>query len=151
MGLPMSSSREDNQFIFPSTSPIDFEPEEALKAVDMIVATGAERAYLTHFGCITDLKKCGDKLKYGIHQHEYVRNKLVWEYEERTANNQSFTDEDMDRIAKRLVRSYFKEELRKHSLPTNSKDLDTLLAMDMKLNAEGIVVAAKRQIKALQK
>ena len=42
-------------FLFPSSSPVDFEPKEAHLAIDKILATKAERAFVTHeIGCHAD-------------------------------------------------------------------------------------------------
>ena len=56
-GLAYPELQDPAVFIFPSTSPTDFEGEEALASVDRVANTGAGRAMLTHFG---ELRRIGE-------------------------------------------------------------------------------------------
>jgi len=44
-------------FIFPTTTPVHFDPAAAHASIDRIVATGAQAAYLTHYSRVTDLPR----------------------------------------------------------------------------------------------
>jgi len=50
-------------FVFPTTSPTDFEGGEALAAVDRIVGCGAGRAMLTHFGALPRPAEAREQLR----------------------------------------------------------------------------------------
>eukprot|EP01127_Copromyxa_protea_P011860 TRINITY_DN3025_c0_g1_i2.p1 TRINITY_DN3025_c0_g1~~TRINITY_DN3025_c0_g1_i2.p1 ORF type:complete len:271 (-),score=46.12 TRINITY_DN3025_c0_g1_i2:260-1072(-) len=52
--------------LFPSSSPVDFEPDEAHISIEKILATKAERAYPTHFGVWEDLPRGAKMLHDGI-------------------------------------------------------------------------------------
>jgi len=56
----------NGEFIFPSSTPIDFDPPEAHKSVDRIMACEPARVYLTHFSQVTDLGRLADDLHEGI-------------------------------------------------------------------------------------
>ncbi|HUX37522.1 MAG TPA: MBL fold metallo-hydrolase [Rectinemataceae bacterium] len=62
-GLAYPELQGGGLFVFPSTSPTDFEGEEALEAVDRIAASGAGRAMLTHFGELRDLSAARQALR----------------------------------------------------------------------------------------
>lgn len=49
-GLAYPDLQDRGLFVFPSTSPTDFEGAEALAAIDRIASCGARRVMLTHFG-----------------------------------------------------------------------------------------------------
>ncbi|MEI6386123.1 MAG: MBL fold metallo-hydrolase [Spirochaetota bacterium] len=54
-GLFYPELQERGLFIFPSSSPTDFEGAEALAAVDRIAAAGAGRVMLSHFGELREI------------------------------------------------------------------------------------------------
>ena len=48
---------EKGEFIFPTTTPPHFEPTEAHKAVDRIMAQEPDRLYLTHYSRVNDVQR----------------------------------------------------------------------------------------------
>lgn len=62
-GLCYPELQERGLFIFPSSSPTDFEGEEALAAVDRIAATGTGRVMLTHFGEVRKVGAAREQLR----------------------------------------------------------------------------------------
>ncbi|KAJ3442597.1 beta-lactamase related protein [Anaeramoeba flamelloides] len=59
----------DNLAIFPSTTPIDFEPDLALKAISDVNSLHPRRLYLSHYGRIDDIKTATNNLVYGINSY----------------------------------------------------------------------------------
>jgi len=62
-GLAYPELQSPDVFIFPSTSPTDFEGEEALASVDRVAACGAGRAMLTHFGELSRIEEARQQLR----------------------------------------------------------------------------------------
>ena len=62
-GLAYPALQHKGHFIFPTTSPTHFDPLEAKASLDKILATGAERAFLTHFGEIGNLPEAARQLR----------------------------------------------------------------------------------------
>ena len=62
-GLHYPELQFGEPFIFPSTSPTDFEGDEALVAVDRIASSGFGRAMPTHFGELRDLAGARERLR----------------------------------------------------------------------------------------
>ena len=54
------------EFIFPTTTPIHFDPPEAHKAIDRIMALQPETLYLTHYSRVTDLARLADDMHQRI-------------------------------------------------------------------------------------
>lgn len=53
-------------FLICTCTPPEFNAPEALRSVEMITATGAERVYLGHFGVITDVARGAEQLTRSI-------------------------------------------------------------------------------------
>lgn len=133
------------EFLFPSTSPIDFDPDEAHKAVDLIVNTKAERAYLTHFGVWEDMKKGAEQMHFGIQVHENIMNTVE---DMLTIENRS--DEYVEDYAYSKIKKFINDQLISYNINHESKEIWDILETDVRLNAQGLVVAAKRNIKKLK-
>lgn len=54
------------EFIFPTTTPASFDPEQAHKSVDRIMDCKPERLYLTHYSRVTDLDRLAADMHSGI-------------------------------------------------------------------------------------
>lgn len=133
-GLAYPDLQKKGLFILPSTSPTGFEPEEAIKSVDRILATGAQRVFLTHFGELTDLVLAAAQLKADL---QYSGELM------REAASSSLTDLELDAFCEERLMKYFQGRLEKLSLAGNSQTWD-ILKLDLNLNAVGIAFAAKR-------
>lgn len=133
-GLAYPDLQKKGLFIFPSTSPTGFEPEEAIKSVDRILATGATRVFLTHFGEVTDLAHAAQQLKADLQFSGDLMRK---------AAASSLMDSELDAFCEEGLMKYFHERLEKLSLAGDSQIWD-ILKLDLNLNAVGIAVAAKR-------
>ncbi len=62
-GLAYPELQGGGLFVFPSSSPTDFEGEEAVAALDRIAYSGAGRALLTHFGELRNLEEARRQLR----------------------------------------------------------------------------------------
>ena len=54
------------EFIYPTTTPASFDPDEAHKAVDRVMACNPQQLYLTHFSRVTDLERLARDMHDGI-------------------------------------------------------------------------------------
>lgn len=54
------------EFIFPTTTPIDFDPAEAHKSVDRVMAYEPGQIYLTHYSRVSDLPRLAGDMHQGI-------------------------------------------------------------------------------------
>ena len=144
MGFSFGSLPENmKDFLFPSSSPVDFEPLEAHKAVDRILATKAERAYLTHGGVWDDMNLGAMQMHYGIQQFDLIMQDLIARMKDAEARNIPLDEDGLHQHALSKMRRFFEEELQKHGLKHEEPEIWDLLATDIELNAQGLVIAAK--------
>ncbi len=137
-GLAYPDLQSHGLFIFPSTSPTDFDPLEARKSIERIAESGARRAYLTHFGEITSLREAANQLIGYLDELEpYYRQILE------TAEGDRPEAELTQECAKR-IRAYLEGKYRAQGGVPHEKFWN-LLKLDIELNASGMVFAAKKR------
>lgn len=138
---PLLQRPDKPVFAFPSTTPTDFEEAAAHEAVDRILETGAETAYLTHFGPHTDL----DAIAEALHRLLASHGALVEE-----ADESDVPDNDLDRWFESRVRAMFDAELVRHELHDDA-EARAWIDFDAELNAQGLAFAVrKRRFKRAQ-
>jgi len=116
---------------FPSTSPTDFDADEARKSVQRVLDLGAEVAYPTHFGPVRDLAGVAGQLRRWLDlSAELVAGA-------RAAGNPPDTE---GRIRGRLE----EEMTRALGGLALSPEGRSLLDLDLGLNAQGLAFAARR-------
>ena len=57
---------ENGAFLFPTTTPIQFDPEALKASVKRLMATSPDYMYLTHFGRVNNLKKMSEDMLEGV-------------------------------------------------------------------------------------
>lgn len=113
------------EFIYPTTTPVHFDPPEAHKAIDRIMACEPQRLYLTHYSRVTGLAKLAEDLHRRI--DDFVG--LVRSH----AN-----DADRTAALQNSMYEYFLPQLREHGCIINDDALRGLLKMDVELNSMGL-------------
>jgi glyoxylase-like metal-dependent hydrolase (beta-lactamase superfamily II) len=134
-GLVYPALQHHGRFAIASTSPIDFDPDEAHRAIDRVLGLGARHACLTHYDAIDDLSEVAAQLRVWIDRSQaWLEECLASERpaEEETARIETAIRAELARLAFR------------------AEDW-ALLATDIQLNAQGIVVAAQRRKRAREK
>lgn len=132
-GLCYPALQSRGTFVFPSTSPTDFAPEEAMASVRRIAATGS-RAYLTHFGEVADRARAADQLLEHLSFSEALMKEAMAREE---------TGEALTAFCHGELRTRFQSALERHGLPTDEATWK-LLKLDLDLNAQGIAYAAEK-------
>ncbi|MCM2277420.1 MAG: MBL fold metallo-hydrolase [Oligoflexia bacterium] len=137
-GLRYPALQSRGLFIFPSTSPTDFDPREAQASVRKIARSGASRAYLTHFGALEGLAEAEEQLL----AHLDFSEKLLEE-----AVRSPFSGSELEADCERKLREYYRDFSESHGLGFGDAEWE-LLGLDLELNAQGIAFAAqKRRVK----
>jgi glyoxylase-like metal-dependent hydrolase (beta-lactamase superfamily II) len=133
-GLAYPVLQRNGLFIFPSSSPTDFDPDAALETLDKIGNAGVRRVFLTHFGELTDM----DAARRRLREFLEFSGKL---YREAVSGTEGF-----EALAGRFeaeLRRIFEEVAARTGLLLTPDDWE-LLATDLRLNAEGIAFAGIR-------
>jgi glyoxylase-like metal-dependent hydrolase (beta-lactamase superfamily II) len=133
-GLAYPCLQRNGLFIFPSTSPTDFDPSAAMETLDTILATGAERAFLTHFGELRDMSAAREQLLAHLRFCERL-------YGEAKSGEEEF-EVLRNRFAAEL-RGNFERLAAKAGLTLTTGDW-RIVDTDLRLNADGIAFAGIR-------
>lgn len=120
-------------FIFPTTTPVHFDPQAAHVSLDRLMGYRPEAVYLTHFGRVTDL----DRLAADMHA-------ALDAFVDIAERHAGAGDARLDNI-RRDMRAYLGERLAAHGSHLGESQIDTLLEMDIELNAQGLLVWLDRQ------
>ncbi len=112
-------------FIFPSTTPPHFDPVEAHRSVDRILALRPERLYLTHFSAVTDVERLGADMHRSI--DAFVSIALA-------CNGL----EDRDTALKERLFEHLAERLEAHGFAGGRDAMWPLLEADVILNGQGL-------------
>ncbi len=133
-GLAYPALQGGGLFIIPSSSPTDFDPNEAIAAVDRIAASGAQVAYLTHFGPIRDVAAAAAQLKGHLRFMGALLDK---------AKTSPLGGGELAAVCRKSMRDYLEVELRKRGLGSDESAW-RVLKLDCELNGDGIAWAARR-------
>ncbi|SEQ06616.1 Metallo-beta-lactamase superfamily protein [Ectothiorhodospira magna] len=122
-------------FVYPTTTPVQFDPQALHASVDRLVAQGLDYMYLTHFGRVG-----GDALgRLQSDQHEMIEAFLALGHAHRQdgeGRHQALWDGMMALFVKRLA---------DHGCQLPESRIRELLAMDVELNVQGLEVWLDKQ------
>ncbi len=125
----------DRVFIFPTTTPVQFDPDAMRASIDRMLATAPRQMFLTHYGSIGHVADCGARLKTSI--DDTVRVALA---------HRDPTDPTarLAALTAALVDLYV-HDARALGVTRAPADIAALLHEDAALNAAGLVVWLDRR------
>lgn len=133
-GLRYPMLQTKGLFVLPSTSPTDFDPEAAVESVHRIARTGS-RAFLTHYGEVTELEAAAAQLV----EHLGFSGRLLQQAIESDASGPA-----LDVFCEEALRSHYERSLASRGLVLD-EEAWRLLQLDLALNAQGIAFTAARR------
>jgi len=113
------------EFIFPTTTPVHFDPPEAHKAIDRIMALEPLQLYLTHFSRIDALPRLADDMHRRIDDFVDMIRRHASDERRTAAMHESMFD-------------YFRGRLAEHGFNGTDERLHALLDIDVELNTMGL-------------
>lgn len=115
-------------FIFPTTTPTQFEPEEMRRSINRLLSFAPEAMYLTHYSRVMDApQRASDLLR-----HLDVLVVLALAEKDRGAERHQGIKQAMTR--------YLFEQLRTHGCELPEAELLAIWETDLELNAQGLCV-----------
>src|SRR5258706_367596 len=63
---------DGHQFVFPTSSPVQFDPEAEHRSLDLILGLKPRAIYVTHFGKVRDIPRLGDDMHRLVAAHEQL-------------------------------------------------------------------------------
>lgn len=118
----------DRHFIFPTTTPTQFEPDAMHRSIDRLLAFKPEAIYLTHYSRIGNIPQLGRDLHRRLDRHLEI-----------AIDGNSDLACRHDRIKSGLT-NYLLEEVREHGCTFPERTILDLWATDLELNAQGLEV-----------
>lgn len=134
-GLVYPALQRNGLFAIPSTSPTDFDAPEAKKSLERILATGAERAYLTHFGEQQDLEGIAATLRAQLDEYGAIADQ---------AFQDELDGEPLARFCEERVGAIFERVLAERGL-AGDPEARAILSTDRDLNAQGVAFSVKKR------
>jgi glyoxylase-like metal-dependent hydrolase (beta-lactamase superfamily II) len=121
-------------FIFPTTTPTQFDPEQLIASIDRMVAYAPQAMYLMHFSRVTDVPRLAESLKAQIRE-------LV-----RIARHHAGATDRYAAIRAEM-RGLWLDLAHRHGCALSDAEIEKLLAGDLDLNAQGLVTWLDRHHK----
>lgn len=114
------------RFIFPTTTPIQFDPPALLQSIDRLMALKPKQMYLTHFGKIEPTDAIVSQLKKRIHHFTQI------------ALTEKHNDGDRQKNIETQLRNYLLKELAAMPCQQSIEFCEQFLQNDIDLNAQGL-------------
>ena len=119
-------------FIFPTTTPTQFDPGQMHASIERIAALDPEAVYLTHYSRVGDAGRLAETLHRDV--DEFV------------AIAEEHADEpDAEDNIRHALHDYLARRLDEHGVEVTPRDRETWLAMDLNLDAAGLVAWHERR------
>jgi glyoxylase-like metal-dependent hydrolase (beta-lactamase superfamily II) len=119
------------EFIFPTTTPVQFDPAALHASIDRLMTLRPAAAYLTHFSRVTDLERLAADLHRDIDAYTALAAAA--------AGHADLEQRLEDGVRERLYR-----RLDEHGVRADPRWREHHLALDIRLNAQGIAVWMER-------
>jgi len=114
-------------FIFPTTTPTQFDPEQLVASIERMLAYRPESMYLMHFSRVTDVPRLGESLKSQVRELARLARAHA-------------KDADPAAGIRAAMRELWVEAAHRHGCRHSEAQLDQLLQGDLELNTQGLVV-----------
>jgi glyoxylase-like metal-dependent hydrolase (beta-lactamase superfamily II) len=121
----------NGEFIYPTTTPTNFDPDEAHKAVDRIMALKPRYLYLTHYSRIEEL----DRHAAQMHEDIDAFVEIAMRYKDDPNRGAKIQQAMDDHLSVRLI---------EHGFKGDRDALWSILGIDIVLNAQGLVAWLER-------
>jgi glyoxylase-like metal-dependent hydrolase (beta-lactamase superfamily II) len=122
-------------WIFPTSTPVQFQPDALRQSVERLLARQPEWVYLTHYGSL------GDVAALGAQQLQLLDEVVALGHEVRD-------HADRHRALCEGLRGIYRRSLRTHGCQLADEAIDAALALDIELNAQGMAVWLDRPARA---
>lgn len=119
-------------FLFPTTSPVQCEPDVLHRSIDRLIDTDPRAIFLTHFGRLIP----NAKLIGALHRRLTAMVDMALSIE-----NESHRESRLNQ----LIGEYLYQQTKQHGSSLTDEQIRHRLAMDTALNAQGLIVWLERR------
>lgn len=128
----------DRQFVVPTTTPIQFDPQALHGSIDRIVALQARAACLTHYGPVFDLERLAGDLHRQIDALVVLAKTCACRFEGAAADMQGDGPGSLRRCLRDGVRDLILAEGRRQGWAGSEDDWLRIFDLDIRLNGDGL-------------
>ena len=122
---------EGEPFVFPTTTPTQFDPAQMHASLERLAALEPEAVYLTHYSRVGDVARLAADLHRDVDRFVEIAEQWAGEA-------------DADERVRHAMHDYLAGRLAAHGTHIDAATRETWLAMDVKLNAAGLIAWQKR-------
>ncbi|HAG93269.1 MAG: MBL fold metallo-hydrolase [Pseudomonadales bacterium] len=117
-------------FIMLSTTPVQFDPQALKNSITKLLSLQPGRMYLTHYGAVDGVPALAEQLLLQVDDYVAIARRVqaqapLEQWEQRLVG---------------LLTGYTVNRARRHGCTLADDELERILALDMKLNAQGLAV-----------
>ena len=116
---------QNGHFIFPTTTPIQFDPAALIMSIDRLLEKSPQNMYLTHFGRVRNVAEMASRMKAGVRQ-------LVEIAEAHVADN------NRTKSIQTAIMDWLYTAARDHGVTLPEMQVREILQIDVFLNTQGI-------------
>ena len=120
------------EIVFPTSTPVQFDPDEAHISVDRIMDCEPQQLYLTHYSRVRNPDRLAQQMHAGI--DAYV---AIAEHHEHDDNRQQAIRDSLF--------EYYVEKLGEHDYHGDREQVAAVMSIDVELNAQGLEVWLERR------
>lgn len=126
---------EKGVFIFPTTTPTEFDPPALKQSVQKLTDLQPAWMYLTHFGRVADVDRLAPQLLAGVDALVEIGERRAW-------------DENRFERIRQDISDWLTAAVRNHGVQLSDEALQHIIGTDIQLNAQGAEVWLQRREKA---
>jgi glyoxylase-like metal-dependent hydrolase (beta-lactamase superfamily II) len=119
-------------FIFPTTPPTQFDPQQHIASIDRMLKFEPESMYLMHFSRVTDVPRLAQELKWQVAEYARIARAHA-------------ADADPKAGIRAAMLALWVSAARRHGLTHSESELEKILAGDLELNTQGLMVWLQRE------
>ncbi len=123
-------------FIFPTTTPIQFDPDALKASIKRLLEMNPRCMYLTHYGRVADVSRLAEQLRDGVE----VLVRIAERYRD---------SEQRSRNISRGIAQWLVKSTRQHGVTLKEDALHHVLQADIELNTQGLEVWLDRRQKPI--
>jgi glyoxylase-like metal-dependent hydrolase (beta-lactamase superfamily II) len=120
------------EFIFPTTTPVQFDPEAMHTTLDRLMSYRPQAMYLTHYSRVNELVRLAGDLHAAVNDYVAIARR-------------HHGQPDRAALIRRDLRSWFDAALDRHGYTGSAAKRHELLEMDIDLNSQGLEIWLDRQ------
>jgi glyoxylase-like metal-dependent hydrolase (beta-lactamase superfamily II) len=116
---------ENGPFVFPTTTPVQFDPPALIASMKRMMEKQPENMYLTHFGRVNDVERLAQDMTSGVEKFAAL-------------GEQFDGDENRELEIQSAMMDWLMERARRHGVEYADSNLRDIFADDVVLNTQGI-------------